>query len=90
MSLEKTDAIVIRLVDFSETSCVVTLFSRDYGKIAALAKGARRPLHHPNAPGIGWRVGGPRMSEREVSQIHARVTKSILAKDCACDQIRKL
>ncbi len=43
MSFEKTDAIVIRLVDFSETSCVVTLFSRDYGKIAALAKGARRP-----------------------------------------------
>ena len=34
--------------------------------------------------------GGPRMSEREVSQIHARVTKSILAKDCACDQIRKV
>ena len=43
MSLEKTDAIVIRLVDFSETSCVVTLFSRDYGKSNALAKGARRP-----------------------------------------------
>jgi DNA repair protein RecO (recombination protein O) len=42
MSLQKTDAIVIRLVDFSETSCVVTLFSRDYGKIASLAKGARR------------------------------------------------
>ena len=43
MTLEKTDAIVIRLVDFSETSCVVTLFSRHFGKIAALAKGARRP-----------------------------------------------
>ncbi|MFP6648390.1 MAG: DNA repair protein RecO [Pirellulaceae bacterium] len=42
MALQKTDAIVIRLVDFSETSCVVTLFSRDYGKIASLAKGARR------------------------------------------------
>jgi DNA repair protein RecO (recombination protein O) len=43
MAFEKTDAIVIRLVDFSETSCVVTLFSRHFGKIAALAKGARRP-----------------------------------------------
>jgi DNA repair protein RecO (recombination protein O) len=43
MSLEKTDAIVIRSVDFSESSCVLTLFSRDYGKISALAKGARRP-----------------------------------------------
>jgi DNA repair protein RecO (recombination protein O) len=43
MSLEKTSAIVLRLVDFSETSCVVTLFTEDFGKIGALAKGARRP-----------------------------------------------
>lgn len=43
MSSEKTRAIVVRVVDFSETSCVVTLFTRDFGKIGALAKGARRP-----------------------------------------------
>jgi DNA repair protein RecO (recombination protein O) len=43
MAAEKTLAIVLRVVDFSETSCVVTLFTRDFGKIAALAKGARRP-----------------------------------------------
>ncbi len=43
MSSEKTTAIVIRLVDFSESSCVVTLFTRDFGKISGLAKGARRP-----------------------------------------------
>lgn len=43
MSSEKTDAIVIRLVDFSESSAVVTLFTRDFGKISGLAKGARRP-----------------------------------------------
>lgn len=43
MPSEKTRAIVVRLVDFSETSCVVTLFTRDFGKIGALAKGARRP-----------------------------------------------
>lgn len=42
MSAEKTEAIVIRQVDFSETSKVVTLFSRDFGKVATLAKGARR------------------------------------------------
>ncbi|MEZ6057159.1 MAG: DNA repair protein RecO [Planctomycetaceae bacterium] len=42
MSTEKTDAIVIRLADFSETSRVVTLFSRRFGKISALAKGAKR------------------------------------------------
>ncbi len=43
MSLEKSSAIVLRLVDFSETSCVVTLFTQHFGKISALAKGARRP-----------------------------------------------
>jgi DNA repair protein RecO (recombination protein O) len=42
MEHEKTDAIVLRVVEFSETSCVVTLFSRKLGKISAIAKGARR------------------------------------------------
>lgn len=43
MASEKTTAIVLRTVEFSETSLVVTLFSREFGKISALAKGARRP-----------------------------------------------
>ena len=43
MSAEKSLAIVLRVVEFSETSCVVTLYTRDFGKIGALAKGARRP-----------------------------------------------
>lgn len=43
MSSEKADALVLRVVDFSETSAVVTLFSREFGKVRALAKGARRP-----------------------------------------------
>jgi DNA repair protein RecO (recombination protein O) len=42
MSTEKTDAIVLRTVEFSETSLVVTLFTREFGKIGALAKGGRR------------------------------------------------
>ena len=42
MPLEKANAIVVRLVDFSETSQVVTLFTREFGKIGALAKGAHR------------------------------------------------
>jgi len=41
-SMQKTEAMVIRVADFSETSRVVTLFSRDFGKIAAMAKGGRR------------------------------------------------
>ncbi len=42
VSLEKADAIVIRQVDFSESSRVVTVFSREFGKLSALAKGAKR------------------------------------------------
>lgn len=42
MPSEKASAIVIRTVDFSETSLVVTLFTREFGKIDALAKGGRR------------------------------------------------
>lgn len=42
MSMEKTDAIVVRTVDFSESSYVVTAFTRDFGKVEGLAKGARR------------------------------------------------
>jgi DNA repair protein RecO (recombination protein O) len=43
MASEKTRAIVLKLVEFSETSCVLTLFTEDFGKVGALAKGARRP-----------------------------------------------
>ena len=42
MALEKADAIVIRLAEFSESSRVVTFFSREFGKFPALAKGAKR------------------------------------------------
>ena len=43
MSSEKTTAIVLRTIEFSETSSILTLFTRDFGKVRALAKGARRP-----------------------------------------------
>jgi len=43
MAAENATAIVIRAVPFSETSSVVTLFTRECGKLRALAKGAWRP-----------------------------------------------
>ncbi len=46
MSLEKTDALVIRQVDFSESSRVVTFFSREFGRFSAMAKGAKRLKGH--------------------------------------------
>jgi len=39
---QKTDALVIRLADFSNTSRVVTFFTRDFGKVSAIAKGGKR------------------------------------------------
>jgi DNA repair protein RecO (recombination protein O) len=42
VSTEKADAIVIRQVDFSESSRIVTFFSREFGKLTAMAKGAKR------------------------------------------------
>lgn len=42
MSTEKTEGLVIRMADFSESSRVVTFFTKDHGKISAAAKGAKR------------------------------------------------
>lgn len=43
MAAEKTLAIVIRTIPFGETSSVVTIYCREFGKLRALAKGAWRP-----------------------------------------------
>jgi DNA repair protein RecO (recombination protein O) len=41
--LTKDTAICIRALDYSETSQIVTLFTRAAGKISAIAKGSKRP-----------------------------------------------
>ena len=41
--LTKDLAICIRAVDYSETSQIVTFFTRQTGKISAIAKGSKRP-----------------------------------------------
>jgi DNA repair protein RecO (recombination protein O) len=43
VSQERTEAVVLRGTDFSETSRIVTLFTPGRGKVACMAKGARRP-----------------------------------------------
>lgn len=39
----RSEAIVLRRRDFSESDRLLTLFSREFGKIQAIAKGARKP-----------------------------------------------
>ena len=41
--LTKDAAICIRAIDYSETSQIVTFFTRENGKVDAIAKGAKRP-----------------------------------------------
>lgn len=43
MSQERTEAVVLRGVDFSDTSRIVTVLTPARGRIAVLAKGAKRP-----------------------------------------------
>ena len=43
MSQERTEALVLRAVDFSNTSRIVTFLTPDRGRLACLATGARRP-----------------------------------------------
>ena len=39
MPLEKATALVLRTTDWSETSRIATLWTREFGKVRALAKG---------------------------------------------------
>ena len=41
MAIEKSDAILLRKMDFRETSFIVTFFTRDFGKVGGILKGAR-------------------------------------------------
>src|SRR5947208_11364723 len=42
MPTEKAQALVLRTTDWSETSRIATLWTREFGKVRVLAKGGRR------------------------------------------------
>lgn len=48
--LKKDLAICIRATDYSETSQILTLLTRDSGKISAIAKGSKRPKSSFDGP----------------------------------------
>ncbi len=41
--IEKTDAVVLKSMKFGDTSKIVTFYTRRYGKLNGIAKGARQP-----------------------------------------------
>lgn len=49
MSLQRTKGIIIRSIDFKDSSKVLTLFSEKYGKIPVIAHGAKRIANTVNA-----------------------------------------
>lgn len=42
MAIEKTDGLILRRTDYSNTSLIVSLYTRQYGQLDVIAKGARR------------------------------------------------
>jgi DNA repair protein RecO (recombination protein O) len=42
MPLHRTEAVVIRTMDYRESDRIVTFYTRDFGKISGIARGARR------------------------------------------------
>jgi DNA repair protein RecO (recombination protein O) len=49
MPVYTTSAIVLRRINFGETDRIITLFSREHGKLGAIAKGARKGLSRLSA-----------------------------------------
>ena len=43
MPIQKAEGVILRRIKYSETSLIVTLYTREYGKIGLIAKGARNP-----------------------------------------------
>ncbi|MDQ0269488.1 DNA repair protein RecO [Cytobacillus purgationiresistens] len=41
--LEKCEGIVIRTINYGETNKVITLFTREWGKVGVMARGAKKP-----------------------------------------------
>ncbi|MEG2406416.1 MAG: DNA repair protein RecO [Clostridiales bacterium] len=43
MKYYAADAIIIKAMNYGESTRIFTLFSREYGKLSAIAKGVKRP-----------------------------------------------
>ena len=54
----KDQAVCVRVIDYSETSQIVTLWTRDHGKLSAIAKGAKRSTSAFDGPIELFSYGG--------------------------------
>lgn len=43
MEIRRTPALILKSIDWSETSKILTCFSKDFGKISLMVRGAKRP-----------------------------------------------
>jgi DNA repair protein RecO (recombination protein O) len=75
-----TPALVLRLVDYGESDRIVTLFTRDHGKLGALARGARKSRRRFGAALALFNVGEATLVERRGADL-ARFEAFALAHD---------
>jgi len=67
--VHKDTAICLRKTDFSETSQVVTFFTKDAGKLGAMAKGSRRKKSSFDGPIEVFSYGHIVYSEKETAKL---------------------
>ena len=79
MSIEQSDAIVLRIYEFMESSVVATVYTRDFGKVRGLAKGARR-LKNPFENSLDLLVSNNLTFIKKNSEALDLFTKARLAK----------
>ncbi|MEE9370244.1 MAG: DNA repair protein RecO [Sedimentisphaerales bacterium] len=92
--LTKDTAICIRAVDYSETSQILTFFTRATGKISAIAKGSKRPQSAFDGPIEAFSCGDivfsepageklATLTEFEQQPRFTRLANSLFALNCA-------
>ncbi|MEW6244301.1 MAG: DNA repair protein RecO [Bacillota bacterium] len=86
MALYRTEAIVLRSLDYSEADKILTLYTKHFGKVRGLARGARRPrsrllgstqlFSHVNA-GLFQGKGLDSLSQADIINSHRRIREDL-------------
>ena len=85
-----TGAVVVRVVDYGEADRVVTLISRDRGKLSAMARGARRSRRRFGAGLALFSVGRASLKERPGADLDAARVLEVLLGSLAPSDAAKL